>query len=462
MKLLLVDPPELFLQGQGLTRQVLPLGLACVGAAVADLAEVRLLLPDTRAYVGSAPWQEIAQAIVAERPDVLGITAVTANFASAARLAALARELLPELLIVLGGVHASTDPRGALRDAAAVDLVVCGEGEQTLREILALAPRLGRSSAAWGEVAGVWYRAGTELRAAPPRPALADLDAWPLPLREGLVWPDDVQPALYQAVITLRGCPYQCIYCAVPSLDSARTRYRSVERVMAEIAQLRARHQVGYLFFHDSVFTLHRRRTLALAERLAALQPKLPFCIQTRADRLDPEVLAALVDAGLHQVFFGIESGDPASLERIRKDMPLAVIRDAVARVRQAGVRCSGFFMIGWPWDDADSIRRSIDFAVELPLDAISLFSATPLPGTALWRMRQDQQMPASVDFRRPQVNLTAMDDATYAALFAEASARIDAFNQQRMAERLVAPAWAEAISAGADRPAPAATPAAR
>jgi hypothetical protein len=127
--------------------------------------------------------------------------------------------------------------------------------------------------------------------------------------------------------------------------------------------------------------------------------------------------------------------------------MPLAVIRDAVQRVRDAGVRCSGFFMIGWPWDDAESIRRSIDFAVTLPLDAISLFSATPLPGTELWRISQHQQMPESIDFRRPQVNLTALSDAAYAELYAEASARVDRFNQQRMGERFVAPAWLQAVN---------------
>jgi radical SAM superfamily enzyme YgiQ (UPF0313 family) len=452
MKLLLADPPEMFLQGQGATRQVQPLGLACVGAAVQDLAQVRFLLPDTRAYVGDDPWQEIAQALIAEQPDVLGITAVTANFAAAAQLAAVARKVLPELLIVLGGVHASTDPEGALRGAPAVDLVVRGEGEETLRQILEHwqeVPRGSpqRSQVEWSQVAGVWYRSDGQICAAPPRPPLADLDAWPLPLRQGFVWPQDIQPAFYQALITLRGCPYQCIYCAVPSLDSSRTRYRSVDRVMAEIDQLRQRHQANYLFFHDSVFTLHRRRTLELAVRLAALEPKVPFCIQTRADRLDQELLEALIKAGLHQVFFGVESGDPHSLERIRKAMPLAVIRDAVQRVRDAGVRCSGFFMIGWPWDDAESIRRSIDFAVTLPLDAISLFSATPLPGTELWRISQHQQMPESIDFRRPQVNLTALSDAAYAELYAEASARVDRFNQQRMGERFVAPAWLQAVN---------------
>lgn len=442
MKVLLADPPELFLQGQGVTRQVQPLGLAYVGAAVVDLAQVRFLLPDTRAYVGADPWQELADAVAAERPDVLGLTAVTANYAAAARLAEVARQAVPGLLVVLGGVHASTEPEAALRGAPAVDLVVRGEGEQTLREILQAWQQRHLHAPAWGEIPGVWYRAGNQVHAALPRTPIADLDALPLPLREGLVWPNDVQPAFYQALITLRGCPYQCIYCAVPSLDSARTRYRSAQNVMAEVEQLRDRYGANYLFFHDSVFTLHRRRTLELAHLLAQATKPTPFCIQTRADRLDPEVLAALVKAGLHQVFFGIESGDPYSLEQIRKAMPLAVIRDAVHRVQKAGVRCSGFFMIGWPWDDEQSIDRSLAFAETLPLDAISLFSATPLPGTELWRLSRNRAVPSSVDFRQPQVNLTSMADERYTEVFAAASQRVDRFNQQRMADRFAAPSW--------------------
>lgn len=442
MKLLLADPPELFLQGQGATRQVQPLGLAYVGAAVADLAQVRFLLPDTRSFLGIDPWQELADVIAAEQPDVLGLTAVTANYAAAAQLAEVARQVLPNLLVILGGVHASTEPEAALLGAPAVDLVVRGEGEQTLREILTAWQRRDLQPPQWEEIPGVWYRQGGRVRAAPPRVPTADLDALPLPLREGLVWQADIQPAFYQALITLRGCPYQCIYCAVPSLDSARTRYRSAANVMAEVAQLRDSYGANYLFFHDSVFTLHRRRTLELARLLAQEPERIPFCIQTRADRLDPELLDALVEAGLHQVFFGIESGDPYSLQQIRKAMPLDVISDAVQRVQQAGVRCSGFFMIGWPWDDEASIGRSLEFAETLPLDAISLFSATPLPGTELWRLSTNRARPASVDFRQPQVNLTKMADAHYAKVFAEASQRVDRFNQRQMALRWTAPTW--------------------
>ncbi|MBI5608539.1 MAG: radical SAM protein [Deltaproteobacteria bacterium] len=439
MRVLLADPPELFLAGQGLTRQVQPLGLAYVGAALADLADVRFLLPDTRAYLGDDPWGELRRTLIAERPDILGIGAVTASWPAAIRLAQLCRECLPETLIVAGGVHVSTEPAAALRQALAVDVVVQGEGEATLREITRVWAERERQPVDWSKVAGTWSRTGDgQVVQGPPRPLLGDLDALPMPLREGLVYRDDIQPAFYQAMVTLRGCPYHCIYCAVPSLDSSRTRYRSPQNVVDEIAQLRVRHGLAYLFFHDSVFTLHRQRTLEICRLMVERQLTVPFCIQTRADRLDAELLDAMTRAGLHQVFFGIESGDADSLRRIRKAMELERIRAAVAMTRAANVRTSGFFMIGWPWETEALMEQTAEFATSLDLDAVSLFSATPLPGTELWKLAGGTPRElASIDFRKPQVNLTPLSDAHYAEVFGRVSARIDAYNQARMLQAL-------------------------
>ena len=440
VKVLLIDPPELYLRGAGHTRQVQPLGLAYVGAAVQDIADVRFLLPDTRAYVGDAPWPGLLDAIVDEAPDIIGLTAVSATFATAVELARRVRQRLPDVPIVLGGVHASTLPGDSLRQGPCIDVVVQGEGEATLRElVVALSgPRRGRLPADVASIAGLWLREpdGAPF-ATPQRPLLRELDTLPHPKRDGLVWQDDIEPAFRQAMVTLRGCPYSCIYCAVPGLDSARTRMHSAARVVDEIEALIARWQIPYLFFHDSVFTLSAKRTLAICAEMRRRNVTIPFCIQTRADRLGDDVLAAMIDVGLHQVFFGVETGTAYGLEQIKKAMPLAVIRDAIARTRAAGVRAAGFFMVGWPWEDVAAIEATIDFATELDLDTLSLFSATPLPGTELWQLAAADgvapPMPRTVDFRQPHVNLTRLDDDVYAAAFAAARARVDAYNQARM-----------------------------
>lgn len=437
MKVLLVDPPQLFLSARGLTRQVQPLGLAYIGAYLASDHDIAFLLPDTRAYTGAHPWREIADAIALQQPDVVAISAVTATFPAAARLAREVKMISADIVTVIGGPHVSADPAAALTAAPALDFAVQGEGELTLAELL---QRLAKknANADYAGIAGLIWRDPRDLqiRRNKPRPPISDLDSLPFPLRDNLLWRGDIQPAFYQAMITLRGCPYQCIYCAIPLSEGKKTRYRSAQNIIAEIEYLRARYRIPDLFFHDSVFTLHRRRTMALCEQMIERDATIAFHCQTRADRVDDELLDKMKAAGCAQIFFGIESGDPDSLTQIRKKMALHTIRDAVAMVKRRDIRCTGFFMVGFPWENETSIDKTIDFALDLGLDAVSLFSATPLPGTELWHMTRTIPLPDSIDYTTPQVNLTALDNARYGEVFQRAKLRVETYNQEQMMAR--------------------------
>jgi len=448
VRILLADPPQMFLAGEGHTRHVLPLGLAYLGAMLAAEHDVRLLLPDVRAYRGDDPWGEIGRAIECERPGLLGITAVTATLPAAAKLAEVAKQVNPEIVIVLGGTHASADPRGALRAAPAIDYVVQGEGEHAIVSLARALEEAGTIEPA--RVAGLGWRGPMGIVINPSAPAIEDLDTLPFPLRDPahVVWNEDLHPSLFQALITLRGCPYRCIYCAVPQSVDRKTRYRSATDVLDEIEELRHAHDVPGLFFHDSVFSLHRERTVAICEGMTARGLALPFTCQTRTDRVDGELVDVMVRAGCEQIFFGIESGDLESLAKIRKKMSLESIRAAVELVKARGIRCSGFFMVGFPWEDEVLIERTAEFATSLGLDAISLFSATPLPGTELWTLAGGSHMPGSIDFRTPQVNLTKLPDAEYAALFGRVKSRIDRYNESTMMARArAAVSWLDRIT---------------
>lgn len=461
MNVLLADPPQMFLEGRGQTRQVQPLGLGYVGAVLAPVHDVSFLLPDTRSFEGDDPWGEIESAIRDSAPDVVGITAVTATYRSACKLAALVKAVDPEIVVVLGGVHASTVPVDSLSNAPAIDFVVRGEGEETMSDLLrALEARSAGAQLRPETIPGLlWRDHEGAIHQSGPRPSITDLDALPYPLRDNLVWPDDIHPAFYQALVTLRGCPYRCIYCAVPSSNDRKTRYRSPRGVVDEIAWMREHHQVPSVFFHDSVFSLHRARTVEICQLMIDRDLNTPFHCQTRTDRVDPELLELMKAAGCQQIFFGIESGDVQSLARIRKKMPLEQIRRAVRMVKDLDIRCTGFFMIGFPWEDEDLMERTAAFATDLDLDAVSLFSATPLPGTELWEMSGGDHMPDSIDFRTPQVNLTGLTDAAYAEVYERIRGRIDTYNQQQMYRKLAdkLPArvnWLDPLSA-LDRDAP-------
>ncbi len=434
MRVLLIDPPQEFLRCRGQARCVQPLGLGYVGAYLEKHGhEVRFLLPDTRSYIGDDPWGELRAAVLAEAPDVVGMTAVTASYPAARRMATEIKALLPQTTVVLGGTHASSNPVRSLLDAPDVDFVVAGEGEETMRELLEVLA-LGRGVEAPDKIAGlVWRDEDGKGRYSGPRESISDLDALPFPKRDGLVWDEGIHPVFYQAMITLRGCPYRCIYCAVPSSNDRRTRYRSATDVVDEIEYLRTTYDIPYLFFHDSVFTLHRGRTVEICQQMIARGQQVPFACQTRADRIDGELLDLMKEAGCHQIFFGIESGDAVSLKKIRKKMSLEKIRSAVAEVKARQMRCTGFFMVGFPWEDEALIRRTADFACSLDLDAVSLFSATPLPGTELWDMAGGDHMPENIDFRTPQVNLTSMSPEAYRAVYDDVSAQLKAYNRGRI-----------------------------
>lgn len=426
MKVLLVDPPSVFLEADGRASQLQPLGIASVGAVLSAEHDVRFLLPDTRSYTGEDPWAEIRGAIIAEAPDVIGITAVTAKYPMAVEIARIAKSVDLEIVTVLGGVHA-TSCYGQVLEQRHFDFVIRGEGEYTLLELVRTLE--AQKTELFCEIPGLCFNGAAGPVVNVPRVPVADLDGLPFAKRDDLVWDEDILPPFYQSIITVRGCPYQCIYCAVPASNERKTRYRSAANVLEEIQQLSDRHDIPELFFHDSVFTMHRERTIELCDGMRKRGLDLPFYCQTRADRVDCELLDRMAAAGCHQIFLGIESGEASSLARMKKKMTLEVIRDAVDRIKSKGIRCTGFFMIGFPWETEDGMRATIDFACDLDLDGISLFSATPLPGTELWELSGGDHLPVSIDFTTPQVNLTSMDEDEYREVFRRSKAQVDAYN---------------------------------
>ncbi len=397
MRVLLAVPPHARLRDPPETVAIHPLALGYLAAALGRDHEVLQLVPDVRR--GPDPWGEIEGLLEGFKPELVGISALTATLDAALRLARRAKAIAGAT-VVMGGPHVSARP-GAYQ---CVDAVVVGEGERALIDVIAGARGVVR------------------------REPVADLDQIPFPRRDNVLWAEDVHPAFYQSIVTLRGCPYACVYCAVPGLDERKTRYRSPVNVVDEIARLVDDHRIPYLFFHDSVFTLHRRRTVEILDGMIARGLAVPFCCQTRVDRVDPELLALMKRAGCHHVYYGIESGHPETLRQMRKDVPLQRAREAVGHTLDAGIRASGFFMVGFPWETEAHLEATGDFATSLGLASLSLFSATPLPGTELERL-SGQPAPPAVDFRAPNVNLTKMKHERYIELYQGLRARFDAYN---------------------------------
>jgi len=181
----------------------------------------------------------------------------------------------------------------------------------------------------------------------------------------------------FATVLTDYGCPYPCTFCVIGTLGF---KTRPVEDVLQEIDHLRSR-GVLEIFFLDQTFGLVRERALELCAALAD-RGDLAWTAFTRPDTARTELLGAMARAGCHTVILGVESADDAVLERYEKGYDTAEVRRAVAEAKRAGLRTVGTFIVGLPEESEATLRATLDFAVELGLDFMSLNMAVPRFGT--------------------------------------------------------------------------------
>jgi len=296
--------------------------------------------------------------------------------------------------VVVAGHDAADAPDVYL--AAGADFVVRGEGELTLGELAARLDGVGDVTPDVGDIPGLVFRQRGLPRRSAPRPLLKDLDQLPLP-----AW-DLVDVARYRDfwrrrhgyfslnVVTTRGCPYLCNWCAKPVYGNTY-HTRSPDHVLAELRLLRERYAPDHLWFCDDIFGLKSRWLTPFADRVAAEGLATPFLCQTRADLMTEENVAALRRAGCAEAWLGVESGAQTVLDAMDKGITVAQVRGAVARLRAAGIRIGFFLQFGYPeegWPEIGLTRRLVR---ELAPDDIGISVSYPLPGTKFHARVQDR-----------------------------------------------------------------------
>jgi radical SAM superfamily enzyme YgiQ (UPF0313 family) len=189
-------------------------------------------------------------------------------------------------------------------------------------------------------------------------------------------------------LLASRSCPEHCTYCSHRILGSYRT--RSIANIMDELAHLCAQVHRPYIIFRDPLFTDARERCLELCDAIEARGLRIRFECETRADRLDVELLRRLRQVGLRRLLFGIESVSPEILEKVgRRPTPPQHERDLIAECRRLRVASIGFFMLGFPSDTWQSVAATINYACELGPTVGSFKIVTPYPATPMWKQME-------------------------------------------------------------------------
>jgi anaerobic magnesium-protoporphyrin IX monomethyl ester cyclase len=263
------------------------------------------------------------------------------------------------------------------------DVVVCGEGESALEELLASKV----DPAAWSGIAGLAFRADAKVIRTGPTRLIQNLDGQPWPDRERI----DIARYLETwrarhgqgsiSVITARGCPYRCNWCS-HSVYGMTHRRRSPASVAAEVEWIIERYQPDMLWVADDVFTIHRGWTHAYAAELKARGIRLPFECITRADRVDPGIAAALAEMGCMRVWIGSESGSQRILDAMQRGVTVEQVRRAVELCRQHGIQTGMFFMWGYDGEELSDIEATAEQVKQCRPDLFFTTVSYPIKGT--------------------------------------------------------------------------------
>jgi radical SAM superfamily enzyme YgiQ (UPF0313 family) len=410
-----------------------PLGVLSLAAYLRQhlAAEVRVVDVERMAD----PDREVAEAVRAAEPDLVGVSGITCEAPMLHRAAELARGVRPGVPVIVGGPYPSSDPDAALADAN-IDAAVLGEGEETLLEVARLVREQGRAWSAPDALAAVrglaWRAADGLVRRSAPRPPIADLDALPIPAWDaidvGWYWRRrsmstcGVRP--YLPVFTSRGCPYRCTYCH--NLFGRTFRARSAESVLDELAHLHRTYGVNDFELLDDSVNIDRARFIAILTGLLerGLHPKLNFPNGVRTDLLDDEQIRLLHRVGVGEISVAVETASPRLQKRTRKNLDLERVRHNIERMADLRIFTRGFFMLGYPTETEAELLSTIDYAARSRLHLASFNITNPFPGTpihaefaALGKLLPDVD-PGDFEYERAPFNGSEVSDPRFQQLF--------------------------------------------
>ena len=366
-----------------------PLGIMSI-AAVLEQNGIAVEIIDC--YADPAPHEAVVEKILAKQPDIVGFSCTTSSFTEGYRVAELLKQRRPDIFTVVGGAHACTIGAPLLDSFPAIDYLVIGEGEQTMLE-------LAQSGCRNVEVIpGIACRKNGVGTLTVQRELIADLDCLPFPAYHLLPeFPKRYTLPLFSfptapntSIISSRGCPYSCSYCD-RSVFARGFRFNSPEYIIEHVAMLNRTYGIRHVFFYDDLFTFDRQRVKRFCELKKQKQLRVTYNCIARLEHVDQELLTLLKDSGCWQVNFGIESGDPDVVRKHRKFFGLDEVGRKLQMVKEAGMRVKGLFMIGLPGEDEAAIRRTIEYALSLPLEEINVTKFTPFPGAPVYKTIREQ-----------------------------------------------------------------------
>ena len=358
-----------------------PLSLAWT-AAIAREAGHEVALIDARTL--NLTKQQTLARLREFKPDILGFMMTTYMYPETLEwISYLKREL--SLPVVVGGYNLRVYPRESISHPE-IDFGVIEHSLETIPRLLAALE--GKMEIK--DVVGLVYKDKSgAIQLNPPR--RVNFDKYPNPARDLL--PNHLyaefptQRKNFTVMVTSLGCPRSCVFC-----EAGRTEYnpRRPITVVNEMDECYHKYGVREIDIFDYDFTADRQRVIEICRKMRERELDIIWACRSRVD-IDEELLREMKAAGCDRIYFGIESGSPEVLERVKKGITLDQTRKTVKLTKRLGIKALGFFLIGAPGDTRKTVRRTVRFACELDLDYAQFSKCLAKPLTPLWEEMVEQ-----------------------------------------------------------------------
>ncbi len=315
--------------------------------------------------------------VAAFQPAIVGFSVITPNYPVARQQMRALKLQCPDIHLIAGGIHASMFPEDLIADGA--DAVVLGEGESVITELV-VCLKEGRDPS---HISGLVFRHRTgELVKTAGWSQTSALDDLPFVDRRLYNLPRYT----HHSMLASRGCPHHCAFCCnyTGTIRNDGVAIRFHERVIDEMQHLRDAFGAREIFFADDIFLLRKPDIHQFCRSCTARSLGVRWIGQLRADRVDRAIATAMGEAGCQRIYFGIESGSEAILQRARKGMTKDQIRRGVRAAIDSGLRAKTGWIYGLPGSLAEQYE-SIEFMLELRPHEISIHQLIPFPGTVYY-----------------------------------------------------------------------------
>jgi radical SAM superfamily enzyme YgiQ (UPF0313 family) len=333
-------------------------------------------------------FEEIYNKIVSFNTDIMGISATSLFYEPAIKLAEYIKKKNKDLVIIIGGVHISVVLENGMHDC--FDFGVFGEGEETLLELIEAIERKDRE---YSKIKGIIYRKDNKLYKTEPRPLIEDLDSLGHPNIELLEKKFDykITALVYKrlpmmTIISSRGCPFNCLFCS-NDLFGRKYRMNSAEFVLDELEKLVNKYGYKEIMFYEDNFPVDKNRVFDICNGIIERRLKFTWGCSAHANCLSEDKLDIMKKAGCWIISIGIESGDEKIIKIIRKNYNKEHLVKIVKYADKIGIAVRGFFILGNPGETKETLQKTLDLSLKLPLYTVNFCLMSLFPGSEIYKV---------------------------------------------------------------------------